>query len=92
MPPATSQRRSPLGLFPEKAPPRLYDRIVEGRRVRHDSRRTKAAWERSRHTIWGAIAGAKPVARIPEERITMGKFTADRAAPEEVECLARSYR
>jgi len=36
----TRQRRSPWGLFPDKPAPRLYDRMVEVLRVRHDSRRT----------------------------------------------------
>jgi site-specific recombinase XerD len=40
----TRQRRSPLGLFPDKPAPRLYDRIVEVLRVRHYSRRTEEAY------------------------------------------------
>lgn len=40
----TQQRRSPLGLFPDKPAPRLYDRIVEVLRVRHYSRRTEQAY------------------------------------------------
>ncbi|MFZ5832826.1 MAG: phage integrase N-terminal SAM-like domain-containing protein [Planctomycetota bacterium] len=38
------QRRSPLGLFPDKPARRLYDGIVEVLRVRHDSRRTEKAY------------------------------------------------
>lgn len=41
---ATRQRRSPLGVFPNQAAPRLYDRIVEVLRVRHYSRRTEEAY------------------------------------------------
>lgn len=41
---ATQQRRSPLGLFPDKPAPRLYDRVVEVLRVRHYSRRTEKAY------------------------------------------------
>lgn len=41
---ATQQRRSPLGLFPDKPVPRLYDRIVEVLRVRHYCRRTEDAY------------------------------------------------
>uniref|UniRef100_A0A7C4QPM0 Integrase SAM-like N-terminal domain-containing protein n=1 Tax=Schlesneria paludicola TaxID=360056 RepID=A0A7C4QPM0_9PLAN len=37
-------RRVPLGLFPDKSAPRLYDRIVAVPRVRHDSRRTEEAY------------------------------------------------
>ena len=37
-------RPSPLGLFPEKPTPRLYDRIVEVVRVHHYSRRTEEAY------------------------------------------------
>uniref|UniRef100_A0A7C4LL18 Integrase SAM-like N-terminal domain-containing protein n=1 Tax=Schlesneria paludicola TaxID=360056 RepID=A0A7C4LL18_9PLAN len=37
-------RRVPLGLFPDKSAPRLYDRIVAVLRVRHDSRRTEEAY------------------------------------------------
>jgi site-specific recombinase XerD len=37
-------RREPLGLFPGKPAPRLYDRIVEVPRVRHYSRRTEEAY------------------------------------------------
>ena len=37
----TRQRRSRFGLFPGKPRPRLYDRIVEVVRVRHDSRRSE---------------------------------------------------
>ena len=44
MPAATQQRRSPLGLFPDKPSPRLYDRIIEVLRVRHYSRRTEDAY------------------------------------------------
>ncbi len=40
----TQQRRPPLGLFPDKPAPRLYDRIVEVLRVRHYSRRTEEAY------------------------------------------------
>jgi integron integrase len=40
----TGQRRAPLGLFPDKPSPRLYDRIVEVLRVRHYSRRTEEAY------------------------------------------------
>lgn len=38
------QRRPPLGLFPDKPAPRLYDRIVEVLRARHYSRRTEEAY------------------------------------------------
>jgi site-specific recombinase XerD len=38
------QRRSPLGLFPDKPVPRLYDQIVAELRVRHYSRRTEEAY------------------------------------------------
>ncbi len=38
------QRRAPLGFFPDKPVPRLYDRIVEVLRVRHYSRRTEDAY------------------------------------------------
>ncbi|EAQ82326.1 Integron integrase [Blastopirellula marina DSM 3645] len=38
------QRRSPLGLFPDKPTPRLYDRIIEVLRVRRYSLRTEAAY------------------------------------------------
>ncbi len=38
------KRRSPLGLFPDKPTPRLYDRTVEVLRVRHDSRRAEQAY------------------------------------------------
>jgi len=41
---ATQQRRSPLGLFPDKPVPRLYDGIIEVLRVRHYSRRTEEAY------------------------------------------------
>ena len=41
---ATEQRRTHLGLFADKPIPRLYDRIVDVLRVRHDSRRTEAAY------------------------------------------------
>lgn len=40
----TQQRRSPLGLFPDKPAPRFYDRMVEVLRVRHYSRRTEDAY------------------------------------------------
>lgn len=40
----TQRRRSPLGLFPDKPAPRLYDRMVEVLRVRHYSRRTEDAY------------------------------------------------
>jgi len=45
------QRRSPLGLFPDKSAPRLYDRIVEVLRVRHYSRRTEEAAGRAKGQI-----------------------------------------
>ncbi len=38
------QRRSPLGLFPDRSEPRLYDRTIEVLRVRHYSRRTEEAY------------------------------------------------
>ncbi len=41
---ATQRCRSPLGLFPDKPAPRMYDRIVEVLRVRHYSRRTVEAY------------------------------------------------
>lgn len=44
MTPVTRQRRSPLGLFPDKPAPRLYDCIVEVLRVRHYSRGTEEAY------------------------------------------------
>ncbi len=40
----TQQRRSPLGLFPDKPARRLYDHMVEVLRVRHYSRRTEQAY------------------------------------------------
>jgi hypothetical protein len=40
---ATHPRRSPLGLFPGKPVPRLYDRIVQVLRIRHYSPRTEEA-------------------------------------------------
>ena len=39
-----ADRRSPLGLFPGQPLPRLYDRLVEVLRTRHDSRRTEEAY------------------------------------------------
>lgn len=36
-------RTKPLGLFPDRSVPRLYDRMVEVPRVRHYSRRTEEA-------------------------------------------------
>ena len=44
MKPAASRQRNPLGLFPDKPTPRLYDRVVGVLRVRHDSRRTEEAY------------------------------------------------
>lgn len=42
---ATTQHgRPPLGLYPDKPEPRLYDRILEVLRVRHYSRRTEDAY------------------------------------------------
>lgn len=41
--PATNE---PLGLFLGRPVPRLYDRVVEVLRVRHDSRRTEDAYVR----------------------------------------------
>ena len=41
---AIQQHDSPLGLFPGKPTPRLYDRLVEVLRVRHYSRRTEEAY------------------------------------------------
>lgn len=41
---AVQSRRSPLGLFPDKPAPRLYNRIREVLRVRHYSRRTEEAY------------------------------------------------
>lgn len=41
---SSEQRRSPLGLFPDKPAPRLYDRMVEVLRVRHYSLRTEEAY------------------------------------------------
>ena len=38
------QRRSPLGLFPDKPVPGLYDRMIEFLRVHHYSRRTEQAY------------------------------------------------
>jgi hypothetical protein len=37
-------RRAPLGLFPDRPGPRLYDRTIEVLRVRHYSRRTEEAY------------------------------------------------
>jgi hypothetical protein len=39
--PLTAPTRSNLGLFPDRPPPRLDDRVIELLRVRHDSRRTE---------------------------------------------------
>ena len=41
---AASDRARPLGLFPERPTPRLYDSVVEAMRVRHYSRRTEKAY------------------------------------------------
>jgi len=41
---ATGQRRLPLGWFPDRPVPRLYDRIIEVLRVRHYARRTEEAY------------------------------------------------
>ena len=41
---SSQQRRSPLGLFPDKPAPRLYDSMVEVLRVRHYSHRTEDAY------------------------------------------------
>lgn len=41
---SSEQCRSPLGLFPDKPTPRLYDHMVEVFRVRHYSRRTEEAY------------------------------------------------
>ncbi len=41
---ASADRQSPLGLFPGQPKPRLYDRVVEGLRTRHYSRRTEEAY------------------------------------------------
>jgi integron integrase len=41
---ASLPRPAPLGLFPDRPTPRLYDRIVEVLRVRHYSRRTEEAY------------------------------------------------
>jgi integron integrase len=41
---AAPTTRSPLGLFPDRPQPRLYDRVVEVLRVRHYSRRTEDAY------------------------------------------------
>jgi hypothetical protein len=35
----------PLGLFPDRSAPRLYDRMVEVLRVRHYNRRTEEVYE-----------------------------------------------
>jgi hypothetical protein len=40
---SAADRRPPLGLFPGKSAPRLYDRLVEVLRTRHYSRRTEEA-------------------------------------------------
>ncbi|MEX0701991.1 MAG: phage integrase N-terminal SAM-like domain-containing protein [Planctomycetales bacterium] len=40
---ATRERLPPLGLFPDKPAPRLYDRIIEVLRVRHYALRTEDA-------------------------------------------------
>jgi len=39
-----ANRRAPLGMFPGKPTPRLYDRVVEALRTRHYSRRTEEAY------------------------------------------------
>ena len=44
MAPVARQRRSSLGLFPDKPVPRLYDRMIEVLRVHHHSRRTEQAY------------------------------------------------
>jgi len=41
---STAGGRSPLGLFPGRPAPRLYDRVVEALRSRHYSRRTEEAY------------------------------------------------
>ncbi len=41
---AKRNRRSPLGLFPDKPVPRLNDRMIEVLRFHHDSRRTEQAY------------------------------------------------
>ncbi len=45
---ATHPRRPPLGLFPDRPLPRLYDRIIEILRVHHYSRRTEQASDHRR--------------------------------------------
>jgi hypothetical protein len=52
---AALERRSPLGLFPDKPVPRLYDRVVETLRVRHYSHRTEEAYARSADQHFAAI-------------------------------------
>jgi integron integrase len=42
--PTASQRTKPLGLFPGKPTPRLYDHLIGVLRVRHYSRRTEEAY------------------------------------------------
>jgi site-specific recombinase XerD len=37
-------RRPPLGLFPDQAKPRLYDRMIEVLRVHHYSKKTEEAY------------------------------------------------
>jgi len=44
MNPPTNLRRRPLGLFPDRPEPRLYDGVVEALRARHYSRRTEEAY------------------------------------------------
>ena len=39
-----SRQSEPLGLFPGKPTPRLYDAVIEAMRVRHYSRRTEQAY------------------------------------------------
>lgn len=44
MNPSTSARRPPLNLFPDRAGPRLYDRLIQRLRIQHYSRRTEKAY------------------------------------------------
>ncbi|HUG93288.1 MAG TPA: hypothetical protein VML55_20775 [Planctomycetaceae bacterium] len=73
---ATHPHRSPLGLFPGKPAPRLYDRIVEVLRVRHYSRRIEGVVRARRpkrlHVLnrggRGIRSPADVLAHRPEER------------------------
>ena len=80
---AASDRAGPLGLFPGRPTPRLYDSAIEAMRVRHYSRRTEEAYvdwisrlilfDASRHPREladgdNAAAGVRSVSRRPGSR------------------------